>query len=143
MLEDDSEGGYKRPPKETQFKKGVSGNPKGRPKGSKSFNSKFLEVSNELITITERGKTRTITKGDAAIHQLVNKAASGDHRALKESTLIRRDIEASKLKEGGGAENDQRERKIANSLLERMKRMGITTIERPTTEDSNETKEKK
>ena len=31
-----SESGYKNPPKHSQFPKGCSGNPAGRPKGSKN-----------------------------------------------------------------------------------------------------------
>lgn len=76
------EVGYAKPPKGTQFKKGQSGNPRGRPKGSKNFSTILLEEANAYIRITENGKPRTITKAQAAVKQLMNKAASGDMRAI-------------------------------------------------------------
>ena len=39
------EVGYRSPPKHSQFKKGASGNPKGRPKGTKSFAPATLKIS--------------------------------------------------------------------------------------------------
>lgn len=75
--------GYRRPPIATQFKKGQSGNPKGRPKGSLNLDSALQRELNQRVTIKEHGQTRTITKFEACIKQLVNKAASGDTKAIQ------------------------------------------------------------
>jgi hypothetical protein len=76
--------GFCRPPVATRFKKGVSGNPKGRPKGSLNVTSAFQRVLREKVVINEHGKRKSITKLEAALKQLVNKAASGDLRAISQ-----------------------------------------------------------
>jgi hypothetical protein len=76
--------GYRKPPKNTQFQKGISGNPKGRPKGSKNIATIVDKTGRERITITENGRQRTITKKEAVVLQLTNKAASGDMKAIRE-----------------------------------------------------------
>jgi hypothetical protein len=75
--------GYGRPPEDTRFKKGVSGNPKGRPKGSQNLATVFVKTLKEKVVINEHGQRKTVSKLEAAIKQLVNKAASGDLRALQ------------------------------------------------------------
>ena len=42
-MSDDYEVGYKKPPIHTRFKPGVSGNPKGRPKGTKNLATDLAE----------------------------------------------------------------------------------------------------
>ncbi len=83
MAERPFEVGYKRPPKHSQFRKGESGNPKGRPKGSLNVATALERELNQRVTIKENGAARTITKFEAAIKQLVNKAASGDSKAIQ------------------------------------------------------------
>jgi hypothetical protein len=55
---DDGMVGYRRPPKEHQFKPGRSGNPRGRPKGSKNEATIWRDVLSKRIPIREGGKTR-------------------------------------------------------------------------------------
>jgi hypothetical protein len=86
--------GYGSPPTGTRFKKGVSGNPNGRPKGSLNVATAFAKALREKVVVTEHGKRRTITKLEAALKQLVNKAASGDLRALRQLVELARDAEA-------------------------------------------------
>lgn len=74
--------GYGNPPAATRFKKGQSGNPKGRRKGSLNVATVFAQTLREKVVVNENGQRRTITKLEAAIKQFVNKAASGDLRAL-------------------------------------------------------------
>jgi hypothetical protein len=74
--------GYGKPPRPNQFKKGQSGNPKGRPRGSRNATTLLKEALNEQVIITENGRRRTITKKEAIVTQIVNKAASGDHRSI-------------------------------------------------------------
>lgn len=75
--------GYAKPPRATQFQKGVSGNPNGRPKGRRNLASTLYAVLNELVTVHENGRRVRITKFEAACKQLVNKAAAGDGPAVR------------------------------------------------------------
>jgi hypothetical protein len=78
----DYEVGYGKPPRGTGFKKGQSGNPRGRPPLSKNLTTLLNDTLNEPVTITEDDRRRKITKREAVIKPLVNKSASGDPRSL-------------------------------------------------------------
>ncbi len=75
--------GYGRPPIATRFRPGKSGNPRGRPKGARNLASVVAAAIGERVAITENGQRRRITKLDAAIKQLVNRAASGEVKATQ------------------------------------------------------------
>ena len=75
--------GYGKPPAGTRFQKGESGNPKGRPRGSKNLATIVRQAANERVTIVVKGKQRSITKLEAAAKQLANKAAQGDLKAMQ------------------------------------------------------------
>jgi hypothetical protein len=75
--------GYGRPPEHSRFRKGRSGNPKGRPRGSKNVTALLEDALDEVVVVTERGRRRPITKRQAMLMQIVNKAASGDIRSQK------------------------------------------------------------
>jgi DNA-directed RNA polymerase subunit F len=75
--------GYGRPPRETQFKPGESGNPKGRRKGSKNLSTQIAEALAETVTIKVDGRSRRVSKLQASFMQQANKAATGDARATK------------------------------------------------------------
>jgi len=74
--------GYKRPPLHSRFAKGKSGNPSGRRRvqGVGELLQKTLAAR---VTVTADGTPRRITKREAVIVQLVNRAAEADPRSLK------------------------------------------------------------
>ena len=76
--------GYGKPPKHTQFVKGQSGNRKGRPRGSSGLVATFMKIVNERVRVTKNGRPCSITKLEATLTQMMNKAASGDMRATRE-----------------------------------------------------------
>jgi hypothetical protein len=82
--EDSYAVGYRNPPDHTRFAKGQSGNPKGRPKGSQNLATLLAKAGRERINVKENGRTRSITKFEASMIQLANKAASGDLKATRE-----------------------------------------------------------
>jgi hypothetical protein len=88
----DYDVGYRRPPRHSQFRKGQSGNPRGRPKGSQGTARLARRILNEKIPIRENGKRRIITKWEAALKQLANKAAAGDLRAIRELRQLEAEI---------------------------------------------------
>ena len=90
-MSDDDEVGYGKPPKRNQFKKGQSGNPKGRQKGAQNLKTVLWNELNEKVVISENGETKTVTKLEAVVKSLTAKAAQGDPRAaLKLLTLFQR-----------------------------------------------------
>lgn len=77
----DYEVGYAKPPTQTRFQKGRSGNPRGRPKGAKNLETDLAEELGERIRIREDGRDRRVSKQKAMIKALVAKALKGDTRA--------------------------------------------------------------
>ena len=51
---------YRKPPMHTRFKKGQSGNPRGRP--AKNLATLLAAALNEKVIVTENGKRRQVTK---------------------------------------------------------------------------------
>jgi Family of unknown function (DUF5681) len=75
--------GYGRPPMTTRFRPGQSGNPRGRPKGARNLSTVIAAALSERVVINENGRRRRITKFEATVKQLVNRAASGEARATQ------------------------------------------------------------
>lgn len=81
------EVGYKKPPKHGQFKKGQSGNPRGRPKKKDSempdARLALARVLNEQVAVKDNDKVRSLSKIELVMRQVVDKAAAGDFRPMR------------------------------------------------------------
>jgi hypothetical protein len=75
--------GYRRPPKATQFTAGKSGNPRGRPKGSRPVGAVLQDIMQQKVAVTENGKTRRIPALEVMLRRLANDAMRSDPRAMK------------------------------------------------------------
>lgn len=82
MDQDEYETGYKRPPKNGQFQKGTSGNPTGRPKGSKNMATIIEEELNRELLVIENGEQLSISAKQFLFRGLVAKAVKGDLKAI-------------------------------------------------------------
>lgn len=80
----DYEVGYKKPPKHTRWKKGQSGNQRGRPKkklGISDIERAFDEALADSLAVNDNGTVRKIKKLKALAIQTVNKALKGHHQS--------------------------------------------------------------
>jgi len=85
--------GKRNPPKNSQFKKGRSGNPKGPPKQAKrqvSAGSLFRKVAKEKIGIETDGVTGTMSRWDAYVRQVYTMALNKNNRAARLLDQLRR-----------------------------------------------------
>jgi hypothetical protein len=115
----DYEVGYGRPPQHSQFKKGESGNPKGRRRGAKSLLDLLLKALDEKVTIKESGSSRKISKRGALMKQLVNRALSGDDKAFRlifEAIGPRSDRGQQEEREASHRESEGARERIARKL---------------------------
>jgi hypothetical protein len=73
--------GYKSPPEHSQFRKGQSGNPSGRPKRPPKLGDDLMAELNEKIPVNIGGRSQRITKQRGLIKALMASALKGDVRA--------------------------------------------------------------
>ena len=76
-----SEAGYGRPPRAQQFKPGQSGNPKGRPQGSKNEATILRNLLNRKIQMRQDGKVRMISILEAMLMKFADEALKGNPKA--------------------------------------------------------------
>jgi Family of unknown function (DUF5681) len=76
-----SRAGGDNPGRDTRFKPGESGNPKGRPKGSCNLSTKVSQRLRETITVMKGGKPVKMTKGDVIATQLVDDSMKNNLKA--------------------------------------------------------------
>ena len=120
----DYEVGFGKPPRHTQFKKGQSGNPRGRPSGSKNLSTLVIEALNELVVVAENGGRRKITKRQAIITQLVNQSAKADWRATKLLLDILQAIEARTEPVAAETSFDAADERVIEQLRARLAKPG-------------------
>lgn len=84
--------GYGKPPRDTRFKPGQSGNPKGKKKGSKSFKATVGAILNETIKVQTPQGTKRITKLEALVHTSLNSALKGDAKAADQVLRMAREV---------------------------------------------------
>lgn len=76
------EVGHGKPPKHSQFKKGASGNPRGRRVGSRNRNTLLRQAARHQIAVTVNGTPRPFSGVQAIVLGLAAKAHTGDPHAL-------------------------------------------------------------
>jgi hypothetical protein len=113
--------GFGKPPKNNRFRKGASGNPKGRPKGRRNLATVLQQTLQERVVINENGIRKTVTKLEAAVKQLVNQAASGDLVALRQLTALAKSAEDQVVDLPSEKLSDS-DSKVMQSVLKRLER---------------------
>ena len=112
--------GYCTPPRHTRFRKGQSGNPKGRPKGSLNTSTVLQKVARQRVKVTSNGVSRLVSKLEAAATQLSNQAASGNPRAIREFLTLLRLCEEPAQAAPTQTGSQEIDRKVTANILKRI-----------------------
>ena len=76
------ESGYRKPSAATRFRKGQSGNPRGRPPG-RHRDAPYEAVLGQKVTIREGGTDRQVSAAEAFLLQLTKRGLEGDGVAAR------------------------------------------------------------
>jgi hypothetical protein len=75
--------GYKKPPVDTQFKPGKSGNPKGRPKAQPKLLDVVQKLLHKNVTINENGKLAKFPVHEVLIKTMISHAMKGKYQYMQ------------------------------------------------------------
>ena len=126
-IDDPEPVGYKKPPRATRYKKGQSGNPKGRPKGSHSLQQLIRQELAQRLTVTVAGKRRTVTKREAIAMTIVASGLKSDARAI--NTILQIEALAEPKGEQVNPHSPVKDSEVVEALKRRFERgLSITQI---------------
>ena len=75
--------GRGNPPKDTRFKPGQSGNPRGRPKGASNFATVLQQQLRKTVTIAVEGKPRRMAAQEVIALRLTQESMKGSTKAME------------------------------------------------------------
>jgi Family of unknown function (DUF5681) len=119
------EVGFGKPPKRTRFQKGASGNPSGRPRGVRNLACVLERALQERVVIDDNGTRKVVTKLEAAVRQLVDLAASGDLKAMRQLSSLAGSAEIEAKTDQKKSTIDEADQKIVNRLLQKLQQSNI------------------
>lgn len=125
---DDYQVGYGRPPRETRFAKGKSGNPKGRPKGSRNLWTLFIKNANELVEVKEGNRYFRKTRLEVVVLQMLNQAGRGEAAARRDCLGVAKAILQSDLSPEQQFTTRETEQKLVKGFWARQLRMNKTVL---------------
>jgi hypothetical protein len=96
--EGDYEVGYQKPPSKTRFRKGQSGNPRGRPPGRKK-ELPYEAVLGQMVKVVEDGRESRVTAEEAFLTFLTRKGLEGDGAAARAASRAMEEARARQLAE--------------------------------------------
>ena len=111
--------GYCRPPAQHRFKSGQSGNPKGRPKGSRNVATIVAEALARRIRTKIDGETRRILPTEALVQVVLRKALGGDRHAWETVFRWIEEGETSKERRDAVRSFGEKEEAILRRMQER------------------------
>jgi hypothetical protein len=118
MANDDSPVGYKRPPVQSRFQKGQSGNPRGRPNKMPDFFDDAAAILGAPVTGHAKGEQITLSMAQAMFRRLCREALKGDNAALRRVVELMLTLEptARQQAEQKAKSGDDSKRKLAKML---------------------------
>ena len=121
MDEKEYEIGYRKPPQQSRFKKGQSGNPKGRPRSSHNSGTLLREILSEPLEVRENGRVRRLTKKELLLRNTVVTAVTGDPRAreflFNHAPWLQKEFAEPKKSSRSAVEAFERAREILRGAL--------------------------
>jgi Family of unknown function (DUF5681) len=91
--------GFGKPPLDSRFKPGQSGNPSGRPKGTRNLRTDVRDTLQAPVKVADKGRPRRISTQQAVLMRLREKALNGDARSLDRlleyARVFNNDVEAA------------------------------------------------
>jgi len=91
---EDYEVGYRKPPVQYRFQPGQTGNPAGRPKGSKNLKDTLDSVLETKVPGTLNGRRTKVSATKAVLTVQVNKALTGDRGSAKLILDLKQNLDA-------------------------------------------------
>jgi hypothetical protein len=99
---DDYAVGYGKTPASSRFRKGQSGNPRGRPRGRRN-DPPYEAVLGQMVTIREDGAERRVTAAEAFLLHVTKQGLEGDSAAARAAMTAIDDARAVRwVRDGDG-----------------------------------------
>jgi hypothetical protein len=130
MTDDTYKVGRNRPPRHTQFQKGRSGNPSGRPKGHRNLSSALIAILKENTTVRVDGEPHTMTRLEAAARKLVDKAIDGDARVMAQLLTEIHKHDSKAEKDEAADAFTPADKQVMDALYARLARDAVTKKEK-------------